>query len=425
MGSAEDRAGEGGGPGLLRHPDFLKLWSAQTISAFGARISREGLPLAAVLTLHSGPAALGVMAALSRGSGLVVGLFAGGMVDRSSRRSIMIAADLIRAALLAAVPIVALLHHLSIGVVYIAALLVGAASVLFDIADQAFLPSLVRKDQLVEANSKLATTDGLAETAGPAIAGGLVQLLGAPFALAVNAVTYLVSAIFLGSLRKVEARRVPGAGAQPPARLADLIVGFKALNADPVVRAVAIVLLIQGLSGGVFSALYLIFAIRVVGLAPGLLGITIAVGGVGALIGAAIGPWLTRRIGIGPTAAFTTLAYGLALVFIPLAPGPAAHGSVVLGTGYLMASQLLGDAFGTACIVGLTSLRQGRLAPEIMGRTGAALAAGTGALVILGALGGGVLAQRIGMRPAMWVAMAGFVLAGFWAIASPIRRTAG
>ena len=422
MGSAGDSAGGGGGSGLLKHPDFLKLWTAQTISAFGARISREGLPLAAILTLNAGPAPLGVLAALSRGAGLVVGLFAGGMVDRSSRRAIMIACDLIRAALLIAVPFFALLHHLTIGAVYVAAFLVGAASVLFDVADQAFLPSLVRKDQLVEANGRLATTDGLAETAGPAIAGILIKLLGAPFALAVNAVTYLVSAVFLGSLRKVEDRHVPDEDAEPPTRLTDLIDGFRALNADRVVRAVAIVLLIQGLFGGVFSALYLIFAIRVVGLAPDLLGITIAVGGLGSLIGAVLGPWLTRRIGIGATAAFTTLAYGMALAFIPLAPGPAAHGSVTLGTGFLMASQLLGDAFGTACIVGLTSLRQGRLQPEIMGRAGAALAAGTGALLILGAFGGGLLAQAIGLRAAMWVAVAGFSMAGVLAVISPIRQ---
>ncbi len=406
---------------LTRHRDFMKLWAAQTVSAFGARISREGLPLAAVLTLHAGPGALGILAALSRGSAMVVGLFAGGLVDRSSRRSIMIASDLIRGALLAAVPVIALLHHLSIGVIYAVALLVGAASVLFDIADQAFLPSLVRKDQLVEANSKLATTDGVAETAGPALAGGLVQLLGAPFALAVNAVTYLASALFLGSLRKVEDKHIPAEDAEPPTRLSDLIIGFQALNADPVVRSVAVVMLIQGLFGGVFSALYLIFAIRVVGLAPALLGITIAVGGLGSLIGAVIGPWLTRRIGIGPTTAFTTLAYGLGLVFIPLAPEPGAHGSVVIGTGFMMASQLVGDTFGTACIIGLTSLRQGRLEPQIMGRAGAALAAGTGALLILGALGGGALADVIGMRPAMWVAVAGFTLAGVWAFASPIR----
>jgi Major Facilitator Superfamily len=401
---------------LWRHADFLKLWSAQTISAFGARISREGLPWTAILTLQAGPGALGVLAALSRGGGLIVGLLAGGLVDRSRRRTIMIAADLIRAGLLIAVPILALMHHLTIWAVYAAALSVGGASVLFDIADQAFLPSLVDKNQLVDANGKLAATDGMAEMGGPAIAGGLIQLLGAPFALAVNAATYLVSALFLGSLRKVEIRAEVDATAEPPTRLGDLVAGFQALNGDPVVRAVAIVILIQGLFGGIFSALYMIFATRGVGLAPAILGLTIAVGGIGSLIGAVVGPWLARRLGLGMATALTSLAYGLGLVFIPLA-----HGSVVEGTAFLVASQLVGDSFGTAAMIGLTSLRQSRLAPEVMGRAGAALATGSGGLAVIGALGGGLLGAVFGMRLGMAVAVAGFIGAGLWALASPIR----
>jgi len=403
-------------PSLWRHADFLKLWSAQTISAFGARISREGLPWTAILTLQAGPGALGVLAALSRGSGVVVGLFAGGLVDRSSRRTIMIAADLIRAGLLIAVPILALMHHLTIWWVYAAALLVGGSSVLFDIADQAFLPSLVDRSQLVDANGKLAATDAMAEVGGPAIAGPLIQLLGPPIALAVNAATYLASALFLGSLRKVETRAEIDANAEPPTRLGDLAAGFQALNGDPVVRAVAIVVLIQGLFGGIFSALYMLFAIRGVGLGAAILGLVIAMGGVGGLIGAMMGPWLARRLGLGLTAAVGALIGGATLALIPLA-----HGSPAMGAAYLIGSQLLSDSFATASVIGLTSLRQSRLAPEVMGRAGAALAVGSGGLMIIGALGGGVLGAAIGMRSTMWIAVAGFTLAGLWAVASPIR----
>jgi len=401
---------------LWRHADFLKLWSAQTISAFGARISREGLPWTAIQTLQVGPGALGVLAALSRGSGVAVGLLAGGLVDRSRRRTIMIACDMVRAGLLIAVPILALTHHLTIWVLYAAAPLVGGASVLFDIADQAFLPSLVDKSQLVDANGKLAATDAIAEMGGPAIAGPLIQLLGPPVALAVNAATYLASALFLGSLRKVETRVEVDANAEPPTRFSDLVAGFEALNGDPVVRAVAIVVLVQGLFGGIFSALYMLFAIRSVGLAPAVLGLVIAMGGVGGLIGAAAGPWLARRLGLGVTAAVGALIGSLSLALIPLA-----HGPVAMGATYLIGSQLLSDSFATASVIGLTSLRQTRLAPEVMGRAGAALAAGSGGLTIIGALGGGVLGAAIGMRETMWIAVFGFVAAGMFALASPIR----
>jgi predicted MFS family arabinose efflux permease len=402
--------------GLWRHADFLKLWSAQTISAFGARISREGLPWTAILTLQAGPGALGVLAALSRGSGVVVGLLAGGLVDRSHRRTIMIACDMVRAGLLLAVPVLALMHHLTIWVLYAAAPLVGGASVLFDIADQAFLPSLVDRNQLVDANGKLAATDAIAEMGGPAIAGPLIQLLGPPIALAVNAATYLASALFLRSLRKVETRAEVDLDAEPPTRLSDLVAGFRALNGDPVVRAVAIVVLVQGLFGGIFSALYMLFAIRGVGLAPAILGLVIAMGGVGGLIGAAVGPWLARRLGLGVIAAAGALIGGVSLALIPLA-----HGPVAMGAAFLIGSQLLSDSFATASVIGLTSLRQSRLAPEVMGRAGAALAAGSGGLTIIGAVGGGLLGAAIGLRATMWIAVAGFTLAGVWAVASPIR----
>jgi hypothetical protein len=274
----------------------------------------------------------------------------------------------------------------------------------------------VERSQLVNANGKLAATDGMAEMGGPAITGVLIGLLGPPIALAVNAATYLVSALFLGSLRKVETLAEPGAEAEPPTRLGDLITGFRTLNGDPVVRAVAIVVLIQGLFGGIFSALYMIFAIRGVGLAAAILGLVIAVGGFGSLIGAVIGPWLARRVGLGMATALTTLAYGLGLVFIPFA-----RGSVVEGTACLVASQLVGDSFGTACLIGLTSLRQTRLKPEVMGRAGAALAAGSGGLMIIGALGGGLLGAVAGLRAGIAVAVAGYIAAGLVALASPIR----
>src|SRR4051812_27243799 len=144
---------------LWRDRDFVRLWLAQSVSAFGARITREGLPIAAILTLGATASQLGVLAALSYGPALLVGLAAGGFVDRSKRRGLMMGADLLRAAVLATVPVAALLHVLTLPQVYLAAALVGAASVLFEIADHAYLPGLVRREDLVTANSSLQTTE--------------------------------------------------------------------------------------------------------------------------------------------------------------------------------------------------------------------------------------------------------------------------
>jgi len=162
--------------------DFVKLWAAQGVSAFGARITREGLPIAAVLTLGAAPAQIGLLAALSRGPALLVGLAAGGFVDRTRRRGVLIAMDLLRAAMLVTIPVAAWLHLLSMPQLYIAAAVVGAASVLFEIADHAYLPGLVAREAITAANASLGATESVAEVAGPALAGALFQWFAGPMA---------------------------------------------------------------------------------------------------------------------------------------------------------------------------------------------------------------------------------------------------
>src|SRR5437879_1442119 len=189
---------------LWRHGDFLRLWAAQTVSDFGARITREGLPMMAVLGLAASPAELGLLAALASGPALLVGLAAGDFVDHTARRPILIATDLARAAILITLPLAAWLHLLSMLQVYAAAALVGASSVLFDIADHAYLPGLVGKSLLTDANAKISATESVAEMGGPALAGLLFQWLTAPVAVAVNAATYVLSALLLMRIRAPE-----------------------------------------------------------------------------------------------------------------------------------------------------------------------------------------------------------------------------
>ncbi|HEY0437481.1 MAG TPA: MFS transporter, partial [Phenylobacterium sp.] len=185
---------------LWKQGDFLHLWGAQSVSDFGAWITRTGLPMMAVLGLAATPAQLGILSALASGPALLVGLAAGDFVDHTPRRPVLIAADLARAAILITLPIAAWLHLLSMLQLYAAAALVAAASVLFDIADHAYLPGLVGKAHVTDANAKLSATESLAEMSGPAVAGILFQWLTAPIAVAVNAATYLVSALLLAGI---------------------------------------------------------------------------------------------------------------------------------------------------------------------------------------------------------------------------------
>jgi hypothetical protein len=172
--------------GLWRHSDFLKFWSAQAISALGSRITRTALPILAVLTIHASPRQVAILSALSIAPGVVVGLVLGGRVDRQTKRPLLIGADLVRAGLLLTVPLSAWLGHLGIVQLYIVAALTGAATTLFQIADKAYLPIMIGKDRLIEGNSKLETTEAVAEIAGPGLGGLLVQLITAPVAILVE-----------------------------------------------------------------------------------------------------------------------------------------------------------------------------------------------------------------------------------------------
>jgi MFS family permease len=400
-------------PALWRDGDFVRLWSAQAVSAFGARITREGLPLAAVLTLGASPSQVGLLAAMSHGPALLVGLAAGGFVDRSRRRGVMMAADLVRAAVLATIPIAALLHALTLAQLFVAAALVGAASVLFEIADHAYLPSLVAREDVGRANASFSATESVAEIGGPALAGVLFQLLAAPIAIAANALTYAVSAIFLVGIRRPEPAPLP----EPPARwIDDIALGFGAALRHPLVRPVFLSSWMQSLAGGIFSALYILFCVEVVGLGPGLLGLTIAAGGVGALIGAAAAGPASRRLGVGPTFIGAQALVALSIAIIPLAPA-----DPVEGMAFLVVSQVLGDLLGVTTMILGTTLIQTAMPAQVLGRVNAAYRAATGGLMVAGALLGGLLGEVLGVRGALWVGVAGLAAAPLLTLTGPLR----
>ena len=198
---------------LWRQSDFLKLWSGQAISQIGSRITREGLPLTAVLMLGATPLEMGILSGASAAAVVVCGLFTGAWVDRLRRRPILVAADLGRAALLATIPTAAVLHRLTMMHLYAVASAAGALTVFFDAAYQAYVPSLVDRSAILEANSKLALSESIAEVSGPGLTGILVQWLTAPFAIVFDAVSFLISAASVGLIGTVEAQPERGPAA--------------------------------------------------------------------------------------------------------------------------------------------------------------------------------------------------------------------
>lgn len=398
---------------LTGHGAFQRLWAAQAVSAFGARITREGLPIMAVVSLGAGAATLGVLAAVASGAALVTALAVGAYVDRHRRRPLLIGADLLRAAVLITIPMAAGLGALALPQVFAAAALVAAASVVFDIASHSYLPSIVGKAQLIDGNSRLAATESVAEVGGPALAGVLFQWLSAPIAVAANALTYLVSAGFLATIRAPEASPAPS-----PAEhwTQEITQGFRLAWSDTRVRPLLLMESAQGLFGGVFSALYILFAVRTLGLTPAMLGLAIGAGGVGALAGAFIAPRLSRRLGQGRAIIVAVAGAALALLITPFAPATPVAGLVAL-----VVSQVVGDALAVAGGVLTASLRQTLLPQAVLGRVAGAFHASAGAMAVIGALGGGLLGQAIGPRAALLIAALGFFIPALIAALSPLR----
>ncbi len=393
----------------------MRLWAAQTVSDFGARITREGLPMMAVIGLAASPTQLGLLAALASSSALLVGLSAGDFVDHTARRPILIAMDLARALILIVLPIAAWLGLLNMLQVYAAAALVAASSVLFDIADHAYLPGLVGKGLITDANAKISATESVAEMGGPALAGILFQWLTAPIAVAVNAATYLLSALLLARIRTPE----------PP--LADkarrrgwvdgVVTGARTAWDEPRVRILLIMTGVGALFGGFFSALYIVFVLRGLGLSPALLGIGIAAGGVGALAGSALAQPMARRLGVGPAICISGALSALGTMILLLAPS-----NPVGAMTCLVVSQFLGDAFGVIPLILASSLRQTVLPQNLLGRVGATFRALGGGAAVVGALVGGALGQAFGLRQTLLAAIAGLLIGPLIGALSPLWK---
>jgi hypothetical protein len=369
--------------------------------------------MTAVILLRAPPAAMGALSAVGLAAYALVGVVAGVLADRLPRRALMITADIGRALVMLAVPAAALAGRLDIIGLGLALAVMSALTVVFDVADHAFLPQLLDRAQLVDGNAKLATTDAAAEVGGPALAGALFQVFSAPLAVALSALTYLASALCLLAVR---APRSMAAAAGEPLRL-DVGAGFGAVLAHPIVRPIWLMAVAGDFFGWFFGALYILFGLDVLRLSTGELGLTIAAGGVGALAGAWFAPMISRRLGAGAAIVAASLMMGAAAFLVPLASGPPLIAMVVL-----ILAQLSGDAIRSVRDIGQASLRQAVLPPEALGRTAGAFATGQGLAGVAGALVGGALGSAIGPREALFLAAAGLTATALIGLASPLRN---
>jgi predicted MFS family arabinose efflux permease len=400
---------------LWHHRDFVFLWTGETVSQFGSTISREALPLTALLVLGATPLQMGVLAAGAGLPVLVFGLVAGVWVDRLRRRPLMLWTDFGRAALLLWIPAAAFLGVLRFEHLLIVALLVGAQTVLFDAAYQAFVPVLVSRSRLVEANSKLETGGALSEITAPGVAGVLVQTISGPIAVLLDALTFVWSALMLVLIRAQEPPPPPIEHRQH--LLTEVVEGIRLVARHPVLRALGGAAATGAFFGNFFAALYALYALRELGLGPALLGITVACGGAGSLVGAALAGRIVNAWGVGPTIVGMALASSCASLLIPLAGGP-----VLLAALMLMVGQFFGDAAATTGQIAATSVRQAAVSDRLLGRANSCMYLLRVGVAPFGALVGGLLAELIGVRPTVTIAVAGGLLRLIWLVFSPLPR---
>jgi len=401
--------------GVLWHNrDFLWLWTAQTVSQFGSEITGLALPLVAILVLEASTFEVAALVVIDWLPFVIFSLAAGVWVDRLPRRVILITADWGRALALGTIPLAYVLDILTLGQLYVVGLLVGTLTMFFEISYQSYLPSLVGRDELGQGNSKLEVSRSAAQVAGPGLAGILVSALTAPYAILVDAISFLASGLSLSRIRhRDEAPARPRD--QRPRFRAQIGEGLRYTLRNPIQRAFIVFVAPMNLFSNMLFAIYLVYAVRVLDLSPTTIGVIFSLGSVGSLVGALTANRIARVLGIGHSLIAAATIGGLGLLFVPLASGDLAIPFLVL------ASVAFGFFVLNYFVTGV-SLVQATTPDHLLGRTNASRRFLVQSMIPLGALLGGALGTFIGLRPTIAIGAVGAALAVIPLYFSAIRR---
>jgi len=421
---------------LWRNPNFVKLWTSETISQFGSQFTGLALPLTAVIILGASVLELSILTFVGSVSWLLFGLLVGVWVDRHRKQRIMVTSNILRGSLLALIPIAAVLGlivHLGIFFLYAISFFVGFLQVFYDVTYQAYLPSLVQRKQLVEGNTKLQASASTAQVIGPTLAGIVIGIITAPIAIAIDACSFFASAFSLGRIGHEEV--IEQKVLRPSVR-ADIREGLKVVLGDSRLRMIA------GCTGtsnffstamGTITPLYFILN------SPGGLGVSktylavtlgliFSVGSVGALVGVVLASRVASRIGVGPAILASILWGGLGILPYYLSGSLTANPLFSIeGLGInwsilaIMAGQFISFIGVVVYNINQVSLRQAIVPIRIQGRMNATMRFLVWGTIPLGALAGGVLGTFLGLRTAIGISVAGTTLAFLWILLSPVR----
>jgi MFS family permease len=397
--------------GLWRHPDFLRLWGAETVSQFGTQVSVLAIPLVAILVLDATAFQVAALTAIEFLPFALFALPAGVWVDRLPRRPILVVADVGRALALVSVPLAYAFDALTIWQLYTVGFTVGVFTVFFDVAYQSYLPSLVGRHQLVDGNAKLELSRSAAQIGGPGVGGILVSAITAPYAVLVDAISFAWSALLVWRIRAREERHVPE---EAPSMRREVLEGLRYIFGDARWRAIALYVASFNFFSNVAFSIYLVYAVRALDLSAATIGIIAALGNTGWLLGALVAGRLSRRVGIGRTLIAGGLVAGPAMLLVPLAPKS-------FPIPFLVASGIL-LAFGIVVYnVNAISLMQALTPDRMLGRMNASRRWIVWGTIPLGNLVGGALASTIGLRETLLVGAIGVSLPLVFLVFSPLR----
>src|SRR6478609_5341836 len=399
---------------LWRDRNFLTLWSGQALSQFGAQITELAIPVLAVLMLNATEWEVGVLTAANVAAFLVVGLPAGAWIDRMRKRHVMIWADLVRAVALGMLPLLAMLGVLEMWHVYVVALVMGVATVFFDVSNQSIIPSLVRRDQIAEANGKLQSTEQLAGLAGPAFGGWLVGIIAAPFAILITVGTYLASFVALLFTKDHEKLR-PAHEHEPLVK--EIGEGLRWVFGNPLLRRIVGTTGTANFFGMASTTLLPIFALRELGISAAAFGLVFSLAAVGGLLGAIATPHIVKRIGEARAIPVSALLFGFAPLLVPLVAFFPAFALPMLVVAYAIGSF-------TVLLYNITQVtfRQRITPTRLLGRMNASIRFVVWGVMPIGALVFGALGQWIGVVPTLWIGAAGEILATLFVVTGPFWR---
>jgi MFS family permease len=396
---------------LWRDRNFMTLWSGQALSQFGGQITELALPVLAVLILNASEWEVGVLGAAQFAAFLVVGLPAGAWIDRMRKRHVMIWADVVRAVALASLPLLAVFGQLQIWHMYVVALVMGIATVFFDVSNQSFIPSLVRTNQIAEANGKLQSTEQLAGLAGPAAAGWLIGVLTAPLAIVIDALTYVASFIALLFTKDHEKLREPEDHAP---LLKEIGEGLRWVFGNPLLRRIVGTTGVANFFNTIMMTLLPIYVLRELGLTPAMFGIVFSFSAVGGLLGAIATPRIVARIGEARAIPLSSIGFCLVPFFIPaISLVPA------LAFPLMVVNFFLGSFMILLYNITQVTFRQRITPPRLLGRMNASVRFVVWGVMPISAVLAGAIGTWIGVVPALWIGAFGQLFSCLFVVIGP------